>query len=29
VQIEVIHCVMIVQASTAKAMYEDGKLDDP
>jgi len=28
VQIEKIHCVMIVEASTAMAMYEDGKLDD-
>jgi oligopeptide transport system substrate-binding protein len=27
VQIEKIHCVMIVEASTAMAMYEDGKLD--
>lgn len=27
VQIEVIHCVMVVEASTAMAMYEDGVLD--
>ena len=27
VQIEIVHCVMIVEASTAMAMYEDGKLD--
>ncbi|MBU4349068.1 peptide ABC transporter substrate-binding protein, partial [bacterium] len=27
VQIERVHCVMIVEASTAMAMYEDGKLD--
>ena len=27
VQIEKVHCVMIVEASTAMAMYEDGKLD--
>ena len=27
VQIEKVHCVMIVEESTAMAMYEDGKLD--
>jgi oligopeptide transport system substrate-binding protein len=27
VQIEVIHCAMVVEASTAMAMYEDGVLD--
>jgi len=28
VQIEKVHCVMVVEASTAMAMYEDGILDD-
>jgi len=28
VQIERVHCVMIVEDSTSMAMYEDGKLDD-
>jgi len=28
VQIEIVHCVMIVEDSTSMAMYEGGKLDD-